>query len=251
MEMETSMGTGSAPAPTGASPMPMEDAPAGDMPEMGGGGDSVDLVLSIDVDDLEALLNGATEEFAAEPVAGDMPGAGEGGDDMGIDLVDEPSEGGAPEDKNPMLMDKKPEDKKEDMPEGKKPTGKPLTEAAVIARAAQTVKTLQTQLSESKLLTAKALYVSKFTIREDLSLKQKQTIASYFDKAKNLAEAKETYNKIKKILAESTTSNKLSGSASKPTSTGSAKLNESTSQAQPGDIDQARWMLLAGIKNRK
>ena len=253
MEMETAMGTGAAPA-AGASPMPMEDAP------MGGEGGEVELTFSIDVDDLEALLNGATEQFDAEPVTG-----GEGmpsDDELGIDLVsddDAPAgDEGAVADKKdePMLMDKGEDKDESKVPamvtkENKKaPAKAPLNEAAVIAKAAKTVKTLQTQLSESQLLTAKSLYVAKFAVREDLSKKQKQKIASYIDKTKTLAEAKETYNKIKKILSESATS-QLTGSASKPTSTGSAKLTESTATSKVGEIETARWKLLAGIKESK
>jgi len=266
-EDATSMGTPGAAAPMGAGPskMPMEDAPAGGEHDMAGaGGGEVELTFQIDVDDLEALLNGATEEFSAEPVAGDAMGAAAGaGDDdaLSIDLVGDDGDS-APEmgagkdddDASSMLMDKdKPGKDESKMPmESKKPasTKKPLTEAAVIAKAATTVKALQSQLSESKLLTAKALYVSKFAVREDLTKTQKQKIASYFDKAKSLAEAKETYTKIKKILAESTSSTQLSGSASKPTSTGSARLTESA-QPKAGEIETARWQLLAGIKNRK
>lgn len=255
MEAASSMGAGS-------------DLPGGDdmAPEMGapgldGGDNEVELTFQIDVDDLEALLSGATEDFVAEPsgeVAGDMGGS----DDGGIELTDTDDAGGDDDDASVLLggEGESEEDPAEAaMPaaapagvrESKKPAAsKPLTEGAVVARAAAAVKSLKSQLSESKLLTAKALYVSKFAVREDLTSKQKQKIAEYFDKAKNLDEAKETYAKIKKILAESTTSNKLSGSASKPTATGSAKLNEST-QASGDIISTQRWQLLAGIKSKK
>lgn len=222
-------------APEGDSDMPgMDGAPA----------DKVEVTFEIDVDDLEALLNGATESFVAEP------GSEMGGSDESV--IDIDVDGGAGEDDDhSMLMDK---DKGDDqMPESKTPVvkeGKKLNEAAVIKKAAVTVKTLQSQLTESKLLTAKALYVSKFAVREDLTTKQKQKIAEYFDKAKTLAEAKSTYAKIKKILAESATSNKLSGSASSPTSTGSAKLNESVTSTGGDQIETARWKLLAGIKSK-
>lgn len=253
-ECDTAMGVGAE-----AAGMPMGDdldGGGGDMPPdmggaEGGAGDEVELTFQIDVDDLEALLNGAAEDFVAEPAgeAADMGDGGEEEDDAGgIELVDDGDED------EQILMDTGDESppKKENPFESRKPAaGKPgLNEAAVVARAAAAVKSLKTQLSESKLLTAKALYVSKFAVREDLTTKQKQKIAEYFDKAKTLAEAKETYTKIKKILAESATSNKLSGSASRSTSTGSARLNESAHTG--GDLIEAkRWQLLAGIKAKK
>lgn len=250
--MEEEGVSGGAPMAAGADShpaMPMEE----EVPMLGGeegGKDEVELTFQIDVDDLEALLNGAAEKFEAEPVggeAGEMPGSEMGGE---IELVDdEPSE------EMPELPGKEEgeEEMEEVVAESKKPAAKKpaasLNEAAVIAKAAKTVKTLQAQLNESKLLTAKALYVSKFAVREDLTSKQKQKIAEYFDKAKTLAEAKETYTKIKKILTEgSTSAKKLSGSASTPTSTGSAKLNES---ANEGQVEVSRWALLAGIKKNK
>lgn len=230
------------------------DAGGSDMPpgmggeDMGGApADKVEVTFEIDVDDLEALLNGAAESFVAEP-EGEAAGMGdESVIDIDVDSDDPAGEGEA------MLL-KGEDEPKDKMPESKTPVvkeGKKLNEAAVIKKAAVTVKTLQSQLSESRLLTAKALYVSKFAVREDLTTKQKQKIAEYFDKAKTLAEAKATYAKIKKILAESATSTKLSGSASQPTSTGSAKLNESTTSTGGDQIETARWKLLAGIKSKK
>jgi len=249
--------------PAAGGGMPMEDSlppglgdgDADDMGAEGGAGDEVELTFQIDVDDLEALLNGATEDFVAEP-AGEVAVAGDEDSD-GIELVDD-ADADDKGDGEQLLMDTGPEDegmgyesRNPAVREGKAPARKPaLNEAAVVAKAAAAVKSLKTQLSESKLLTAKALYVSKFAVREDLTTKQKQKIAEYFDKAKTLAEAKETYTKIKKILTESASSNKLSGSASRPTSTGSARLTEST-QAGGDLIETKRWQLLAGIKAKK
>lgn len=101
------------------------------------------------------------------------------------------------------------------------------------------------------MLTAKSLYASKFLVREDISKKQKQKIVGYFDKATTLAEAQATYLKIKKILAEGASdSTKMTGSASKPTSAGSANLNENAGQTNSDSIERARWMLLAGIPSK-
>ena len=243
----------------------------------------VELTFQVSMEDLEKLLSGdGSEEFVATST-----GAEEGVEDLGdgeIELTDEPEEPAGEEEGDLLLGGEEPEVDEEieipsniahtthrsniispdrkDLTQGTGikqvgptlevgPDGRPIfKEGAVIARAAQAVRSLKTQLSESKLLTAKALYVSKFAVREDLTTKQKQKIAEYFDKANSLLEAKETYTKIRKILSESTTSNKLSGSASRPTSTGSAKLNESA-QNSGDQIDKQRWMLLAGIKDKK
>ena len=250
----------------------------------------VELTFQVSMEDLEKLLSGdGSEEFVATS-AGAEEGNEDLGDGE-IELTDELEEPAGEEPEGDLLLggeEPKMEDEALDLSQqddikrdqqvrgvqslntlraapntqmaGSQPareikidkkTGRPaLQEGAVIARAAQAVRSLKTQLSESKLLTAKALYVSKFAVREDLTTKQKQKIAEYFDKANSLLEAKETYTKIRNILSESTTSNKLSGSASRPTSTGSAKLNESA-QNSGDQIDKQRWMLLAGIKDKK
>jgi G3E family GTPase len=241
--------------------MEMENAISGDSGmdalEMGAGSegsaaDDVELTFQIDVDDLEALLNGAVESsFVAEP---SVAAAVSTDDDTEIEVVDDDTADSSSDLDGEMLMDT--EKEKKEMPmESKKPAGKsaPLKEHAVIAKAATAVKTLKTQLVESQLLTAKALYVSKFAVRDDLTKKQKQKIAEYFDKAKTITEAKETYVKIKKILSENAPSSaKLSGSASMATSSGSATLNESVGPNASGDqVETQRWKLLAGIKSKK
>lgn len=221
-------------------------------PEAGGAGE-VELTFSIDVDDLEALLNGAADEFVAEP-AGDAGGGFPGGEEE-IEVTDDSS---SPED---ILMggagDEEEEETKDEaaMPAASAPSKVSVRESKTARKPVSgkvVVESLVKQLNEQKLLTAKALYVSKFSVREDLTVKQKQKIAEYFDKASTLAEAKTTYEKIKKILAESASpSTKLSGSASKPTTAGSAKLNESAAPKGADQIDSARWMLLAGIPSKK
>lgn len=214
-----------------------------------GGSDEVELTFSIDVDDLEALLNGSSTEFEAKPENGDMGDMG-GDDDSGIEISDEPSDGES-SDSVGLLTDKEDEVEETAMPSA--PARPQMGESKTRkVTGKQIVESLTKQLNEQKLLTAKALYVSKFTVREDLSKKQKQKIAGYFDKASTLAEAKETYNKIKKILSESASATNLAGSASKPTSTGSAKLQEGVSRQPEGDeIDRGRWMLLAGIDKKR
>lgn len=225
--------------------------------DAGGGSEGeVELTFQIDVDDLEALLSGGVADFIAEPSAGDDSGAMDfgGGDD--IEVVDDAPEGGGSDDAGGLLMDKEEEEEvvDETAPPAPAPGKMPMQESKnkTAKNVEKTVRELKTQLHESQLLTAKALYVSKFAVRNDLTSKQKQKIAEYFDKAKTIAEAKETYSKIKKILTESTSSSNLSGSASKPTGTGSARILEESVQKNASDsIEAQRWMLLAGIKSKK
>lgn len=222
--------------------------------DAGTGGDEVELTFQIDVDDLEALLSGGVADFIAEPTSMDS-GTDLGGasDDISSDVSDEIEvvDDETPEGEEGLLMDKE-KDLDETPAAGPASPAVPMQESTKTTTAKKTVNELKNQLRESQLLTAKALYVSKFAVSNDLTSRQKQKIAEYFDKAKTLAEAKETYQKIKKILSESTSSSKLSGSASKPTATGSAKiLEEGTQKGGSDSIEMQRWMLLAGIKSKK
>ena len=95
-------------------------------------------------------------------------------------------------------------------------------------------------------------------MREDLSRKVKQQIVEHLDRASTIAEAKEIYGKIVKKLDEAAAAQTapVVGSASKPTTAGSATLNESVSRAatsggsagEPviGTFD--KWQILANIK---
>lgn len=192
-----------------------------------GGSGEVELKFQIDIDDLEALLSGGVADFIAEPTSADMGSdmapETDVGDDDASDTIEISDDSDEPEE---VLTDASASDEVEEE---------------------ETLMEMKKQLSESKLLTAKALYVSKFAVREDLTSKQKQKIAGYFDATKSLAEAKDTYGKIKKILSESASTNNLSGSASRPTTTGRANsINEGVDKS-PDMIEPSRWMLLAGI----
>lgn len=221
---------------------------------VGGGDDEVELSFQLNVDDLQALLSGGgVADFIAEPtsVDSDVPsdiGGGDSDEDDTIEVVSDEGDG-----EEGILLDKETEI---DEMSGASPSasagapgaGKPA--GMMQESAKKKINQLKQQLSESQLLTAKALYVSKFAVNKDLTSKQKQKIAEYFDKAKTLAEAKETYKKINKILSESMSSSNLSGSASKPTATGSARLLEESKNGSDS-VEMQRWMLLAGIKAKK
>lgn len=229
----------------------MVEAPAADAMDMspeGGAGasDEVELTLSIDVDDLQALLNGATDAFVAEP-AGEVPGLQAGEE---IEVVDDHEAAGG-SDGEGLLLDTEEEEEEPKVETKAPPVAAPVAESKKPVTKNALVENLKAQLNEQKLLTAKSLYVSKFLVREDLTKKQKQKIVGYFDKAKSLAEAKETYAKIKKILESASDSTKMPGSAAKPTTAGSAMMNESAGQTNSDTIERSRWMQLAGIRSKK
>jgi len=216
-------------------------------------GGEVELKFSIDIDDLEALLSGGVADFIAEPdnMDGEAELGDEMSDDMSGDMSDDTDSIEITDDSDDEVLMDSPEETEEEVDEAPMASPSPMHESRKPKTAknlseGKAIKKMQLQLQESQLLTAKALYVSKFAVREDLTSKQKKKIAEYFDKASTLAEAKETYGKIKKIVTESASTNKLSGSASRPTTTGSARLDEGVNNS-PDTIDPTRWMLLAGI----
>jgi len=218
--------------------------------------DEVELTFKVNLKDLEALLADAEDGEAEIDLGGDVAGHEVADDEDEIEIVDDSSEEEGEEGEeeeeeeeteeegkdhsNKMLMDKEAY-----MNENRKSpkAAKPLNEAQ------KALSGLKAQLVESQLLTAKALYLNKFSMREDLSRKQKQKIAEYLDGATTLAEAKETYAKIKRILDEAQTSKKHSGSSAKPVGSGSSQIIKENA----GDnlVESSRWALLAGIKNKK
>lgn len=112
---------------------------------------------------------------------------------------------------------------------------------------------LSSNLNETNLFTAKAVYLNKFLMREGLSRKAMQQIVEHLDRAKTLKEAKTIYMKIKNRLNEHVNaSRKLAGSSSNVTRQGSAKLKESVSRTpSKGQINVARWQHLANINPKK
>lgn len=117
-------------------------------------------------------------------------------------------------------------------------------------------KQLKTEMAETNLFLSKLLYLNKFLQKEGLSRKVKQQIVEHLDRASNLAEAKEIYLKIKKKLDESASAGRnspgLTGSASKPTAAGSARLNESANASSTSGDETIvgtfeRWQKLARI----
>lgn len=113
-------------------------------------------------------------------------------------------------------------------------------------------KALRKELLETRLVTARSLYINKVFANHELSKKQKQIVVEYLDKAKTIKEAKAVYAKINSLLEKKAqTSVKFSGSSSRATRPG-ASLNESADQTQQKTVmdlsaTSERWMKLAGI----
>lgn len=240
--------------------MDMEELDMGsDLGDVHGGDDEeVELTFKVNLKDLEALLSDAEddgsvnmdlsheEEVQNEPSDMDNElSLSDDDEDEEIEIEDDevpPSEDD--EDKKQLLLGD--DSEKEKANESKKTKGSSLTEN-------KAYKELKAQLVENQLLTAKALYLNKFSMREDLSRKQKQKIAEYLDKAGTLEEAKSTYGKIKNILEESsTTARKDIGSSGKSVSGGSAKImKENVGDSGDEEVNTSRWAVLAGIKQKK
>lgn len=109
------------------------------------------------------------------------------------------------------------------------------------------IETLREQLSDLNLFNAKLLYVNKLIQNSEVSPSQRRAVVEALDGAKNLREAKVLYKSLSESLTRSNpaslneSARRLSpGQASRPTTSGSTRLNEST------EVD--RWATLAGIK---
>jgi hypothetical protein len=224
-----------------------------------------DMVLSVELpDDVE-------EQLADEDLDVDLMFSGEEeeGEEEVVDL-DMSSEGGTEEEE--MLLTDEEGEEEEDMDEmAMKPmmesrrVRKALLEARTRevkarrlaeAKRAESV-TLKKEMAETNLFLSKLVYLNKFLVREDLSRKVKQQIVDHLDRASTIQEAKEIYGKIVKKLDEAAaaTSAPVVGSASKPTTAGSARLNESVSRAatsngsaEPVIGTFEKWQILANIK---
>lgn len=227
-----------------------------------------DMVLSVELPDeveeqladedleVDLMFSGEEEEGDEEEVVDlDMSSAGEEGEEeMGSEeeemlLTDE--EEGMDEMAKPMM-------------ESRSSVRKALLEARVrevkarrLAEAKRAeAATLKKEMAETNLFLSKLVYLNKFLVREDLSRKVKQQIVEHLDRASTIAEAKEIYGKIVKKLDEAAAAHTapVVGSASKPTTAGSARLNESVTRAASTNGSEPvigtfeKWQILANIK---
>jgi len=108
-------------------------------------------------------------------------------------------------------------------------------------------RALKRKLSEMNLFNAKLLYVNKLMQNRNVSSKQQRAIVEALDSAKTVREAKLVYESLtrslkKRSLSEGSTGRRVLGSSSRPTRRGSSSVNES--------VQENRWAVLAGIKNK-
>ena len=227
-----------------------------------------DMVLSVELpDEVE-------EQLADEDLDVDLMFSGEEeeGEEGVVDL-DMSDEGGTEEEEMLLTDEEEEGEEEEEMEEMAKPmmesrrssVRKAILEARVrevkarrLAEAKRAeAATLKKEMAETNLFLSKLVYLNKFLVREDLSRKVKQQIVEHLDRASTIQEAKDIYAKINKKLDEAAAAHSapVVGSASKPTTAGSARLNESVSRAatsngsaEPVIGTFEKWQILANIK---
>ena len=112
----------------------------------------------------------------------------------------------------------------------------------MISKAVNENKALRGHLSETQLLTARSLYVNKLFVRDELTGTQKRKIVEYLDSARTIAEAKEIYSRLVRVLdAGNKNGAMIKESAQRP----AGMLTES--YVEPS-FDTSRWQILAGMK---
>jgi len=223
----------------------LEGGPEGLPPDIGGG---------------EELSVGGGPEGDLGPGAGMPPGMG-GHEEAEMILTDKEDEG---MDEMQMQYESKLQESRRVVAKAKQIVMEARKKAAQSAKLAETrdleVKNLKKEMVDTNVFLAKVVYLNKFLMREGLTLKIKQQIVEHLDRAKTVAEAKDVYTKIKKKLDEVVAARSAStvvGSASKPTTAGSAKLTESATKTASSDGSSGydpvigtfdKWQILANIK---
>lgn len=240
---------------------------------MGTSGMEEDLVLSVELpseveeqladEDLDVDLMFSGEEEGEEEMGDeeevvdlDMSSAGEEGEELGSEeeemlLTDEEGE----EEMKEMAMKPMMESRRVRKALLESRTREVKARRLAEAKRAETA-TLKKEMAETNLFLSKLVYLNKFLVREDLSRKVKQQIVEHLDRASTITEAKEIYGKIVKKLDEAAAAHTapVVGSASKPTTAGSARLNESVTRAASSNGSEPvigtfeKWQILANIK---
>lgn len=242
-----------------------------DMEDMGDeGGMDEDLQLTVDLpDEVESELDADDLEVELALTGDDDMEDMDSEEEEMVDLdMSDDEEDMDSEEEDMLLTDEEDDDMEEmAMPSKSMQETRRVRKALLEARKARKLaeakhveaKTLKRDLTETNLFLSKLVYLNKFLVREDLSRKVKQQIVEHLDRANTIAEAKAIYQKINRKLDEAAAAHTapVVGSASKPTTAGSARLNESVSRtASPygsepviGTFD--KWQILANIKKRQ
>ncbi len=227
-----------------------------------------DLVLNV------SLPSEVEEQLDAEDLEVDLMLSGE--EEMGdeeeevvdLDMSDEGEEEMGSEEEEMLLTDE--EEEVEEMEEMAMMESRRVRRALLEARNREVkarrlaeakraeAATLKKDMAETNLFLSKLVYLNKFLVREDLSRKVKQQIVEHLDRANTIAEAKAIYQKINRKLDEAAAAHTapVVGSASKPTTAGSARLDESVLRSTDGSGDMVigtfdKWQILANIKKRE
>jgi hypothetical protein len=112
----------------------------------------------------------------------------------------------------------------------------------IVRKAVNENKTLRGQLQETQLLTARSLYVNKLFVRDELTGAQKRKIVEYLDSARTIAEAKEIYGRLVRVLD----AGKKNGAMIKESAARPARVL--TESAVEPSFNTSRWQILAGVK---
>lgn len=114
----------------------------------------------------------------------------------------------------------------------------------VVRKAVNENKALRGHLHETQLLTARSLFVNKLFVRDELTGAQKRKIVEYLDSANTIAEAKEIYNRLVRVLdAGKKNGAMIKESAQRP----AVRYITETVSVEPS-FDTSRWQILAGVK---
>jgi hypothetical protein len=231
------------------------------------GGMDEDLVLSVELPseveeqladedlDVDLMFSGEEEEEMGDEEVVDLDMSAAGDEDMGSEeemlLTDEEDE----EEMKEMAMKPMMESRRVRKALLESRTREVKSRRLAEAKRAETA-TLKKEMAETNLFLSKLVYLNKFLVREDLSRKVKQQIVEHLDRASTIAEAKDIYGKIVRKLDEAAAAHTapVVGSASKPTTAGSARLNEGVTRAASSNGSEPvigtfeKWQILANIK---
>lgn len=115
-------------------------------------------------------------------------------------------------------------------------------------------KALKIALNEQELFNAKVVHLQPFMGNQNLSKDQKLKIVEYLDRGKTSAEVKAIYSRVKQAVESISKTKMKTGSSSKVSTSGSAKLQEGVENPYEGKVliaeERNRLMDLAGIKRK-
>lgn len=230
----------------------LDDEPGSDMPVE----DPNAMTITIDLQGVSGdAVENVNVQVDGQPVGGDADDVVDvdmaaGGDDMAVDMAAGP----AGDEDEMMVVQEVRRLVREQMEalglKTKKPAAKPAVKpAAKPQQAVNEVAELTKQLDETRVLTARSLFLNKILVSEaSLTEAQRRKIVEYLDKGATVNEVKDIYGKIVKAI------NKNKANASK-----AGSLNESAANVNGKEIRQVsdlmsvpmfdadRWSKLAGI----